>query len=203
MPVLTRSARAALVAEGDGATLSLRESVTAKADAVWRHRGERDLYTGSERATTLRPQVDHVLEVQLGEMALVRAFTAERGAMASMATAHATELLRGAINDVRNLNVTSAKINQAKRGPFTAALNRLRSDTLRSVSIEQLVRQGRGVWMLHDGTWARVGSAVVASYDAMDDSLRGGGVDAPREAAALVESSLDELRSMLTTLGFE
>ena len=67
---------------------------------------------------------------------------------------------RGALNGIDNLNVTSAKINQGKRGPFTAGLLRLQSDRLRSVCIEQLARQGRGRWMVDDGTWARQRSSA-------------------------------------------
>tara|TARA_B100000575_G_scaffold86594_1_gene68531 strand:+ start:1708 stop:2295 length:588 start_codon:yes stop_codon:yes gene_type:complete len=133
--------------------LALREPVTSKADAVWRHRALVDVYTGESRNGTKNPQVDHVIEVQVAEMALVCTFANDRcQRAASMATAHATELLRGGFNGMDNLNVTSSKINQGKRGPFTAAVNRWQSGKLRTVSVEQLARQGRGKWMVDDGT---------------------------------------------------
>ena len=203
MPVLTRSAARQLVDVTPAATqrLALREAVTAKADVVWRARGGTDVYTGAARVDTERPQVDHCLEVQLAEFALVRTYNAEHAQPGSMATAQAAELLRDALNGVGNLNVTSAKINQAKRGPFTAALNRLRSERLRTVPLEQLARQGRGAWMVDDGTWAKIEDAVVEAYDAADARLRGGGVDAMPGAARIVEGSLDELLSMMHTLG--
>ena len=210
MPALTRSAAKQLAAsshdaddDADGAVdaLALREPVTGKADVVWRHRGGVDLYSRASRAETERQQVDHALEVQLAEMALVRAFGAERARAGSMATAQATELLRGALNGVDNLNVTSAKINQGKKGPFTAALNRLQSDRLRTISIEQLARQGKARWLVDNGDWARIEGAVVASYDGVHDRLCGGGAEGLPEAARLVEGTVEELGSMLDQIG--
>ena len=212
MPTLTRGAAKQLCAVGERpctggpdetVKLALREPVTGKAEAVWAHRGGVDVYSRTSRAQTERPNVDHALEVQLAEVALVRAFGAERAQMGSMATAQATELLRGALNGLGNLNVTSAKINQAKKGPVTAAINRLGNERLRTVSIEQLARQGRARWLVDDGTWARIEGAVVAGYDDADARLRGDGVavDALPSAATLVEGTLDELHRVLGALG--
>jgi hypothetical protein len=206
MPALTRSAARRLAeAAPDAANeraLALRESVTQKADAVWAHRGGVDLYTGASKSSTDVAQVDHCLEVQLGELALVRAFGDDRAAgTQSMATAQATELLRDALNGLDNLNVTSKKVNQAKRGPITAAINRLRDERLRSVPIRQLVKQGRGSWMLEDGgPWPAIERAVVAAYDAADAALADGRADALPAAAALVEGSMVELGRVLQTL---
>jgi len=134
MPTLTRAAarRLGSDADADGAVgaLALRRAVTGKAEAVWAHRGGVDVYSRTSRAQTEKPNVDHALEVQLAEVALVRAFGDAHARSASMATAQATELLRGALNDVENLNVTSARINLAKRGPWTAAINRLQVGAL-------------------------------------------------------------------------
>jgi hypothetical protein len=206
MPVLTRAAARPLQAaasEERGNSLALRESVTSKADNVWKYRNDVDVYCGARRSDTDRPQVDHCLEVQLAELALVRAFGSGRNTRAqSMATAQATEIVRGALNGVKNLNVTSTKINQAKRGPFTAAINRLESDKFRIVSIEQLARQGRGKWMVDDGTWSRIERAVIASYEAARSDLVDGKTDALPAATELIEASMDELSGMLDTLGF-
>jgi len=95
--------------------------------------GGNDIFTNNNRDNTPTPQVDHILEVQLAEIALVRAL-ADTGAMTtSMATTQTTDVLRHAINGHTNLNITQARVNQAKRGPFTAAMNRIRSDRLRTV----------------------------------------------------------------------
>ena len=197
--------------EGDSllSRLALRDSVAAKADAVWARRGGVDAYSRNSRAQTERPQVDHALEVQLCEFALVRTLGAEsvgRGsgpsAWASIGTTQATEMMRGAFNGLDNLNVTSAKINQAKKGPVTAALNRLGNDSLRTVSIEQLARQGRARWLVDRGDWTRIESTVVAAFDHCDAELRGSGIETALPAAArLVDGTLDELHAALNALG--
>ena len=206
MPALTRSAAKRLAQAApnaaDDRALALREPVTSKADVVWEHRAGVDLYTGTGKAATEAPQVDHILEVQLGELALVRAFGDDRrAATQSMATAQATELLRDTLNGLDNLNVTSKRVNQAKRGPITAAINRLQNERLRSVPIRQLVKQGRGAWMLEDGgPWPLIEGAIVASYDAADAALVDGRADALPAAATLLEGSRTELGRMLETL---
>ena len=192
--------------EGDSllSRLALRDSVAAKADAVWARRGGVDAYSRNSRAQTERPQVDHALEVQLCEFALVRTLGAEsvgRGA-GSIGTTQATEMLRGAFNSLDNLNVTSARTNQSKKGPFTAAINRLSNDRLRTVSIEQLARQGRARWLVDNGDWTRIESTVVAAFDHCDAELRGSGIETALPAAArLVDGTLDELHAALNALG--
>ena len=201
MPILTRAA-ARHLGEGTGTSrLGLREPVTSKADVVWEYRNGRDIYTNNTRQNTPNPQVDHSLEVQLAEMALVRALTDTNASTMSMATTQTSEMLRYAVNGHANLNVTSTRVNQAKRGPVTAAMNRIRSDRFRTVEIEQLVRQGKGKWLIDDGTWARIERAVVHAYDQMDHGLRGGGIDALPEAARLVDASVDELGAILDSVG--
>jgi len=204
MPVLTRAAARRLETGDDEAvsSLALRETVTNKADAVWSHRGGVDVYCGAARTDTEKPQVDHCLEVQLAEMALVRAYTSNPSSRSqSMATTQAVEMIRNHFNGVGNLNVTSARINQAKRGPFTAAINRLQGDKLRTVTLEQLARQGRARWLVDDGTWTRIERAVVCSYDDAHAALVAGGTPALPGAVELVESSMEELNNMLDTLG--
>lgn len=198
MPV-TRAAARAAHAESEGVeALGLRGSVSHKGDAVWAMRAT-DAYTGKPRVETAQPQVDHCLEVQLVETALVRAYGASRGRPGSMATAQTCELLRTEFNGVQNLNVTTMPINQAKRGPFTAALNRMREDKLRDVTLEQLARQGKARWLVDNGTWARIERAVVASFDDAEAVLR----DAPALAPCveMVELTLDETHAMLERLG--
>jgi len=212
MPVLTRSAQRALNAsESESEStklLVLRESVTAKADAVWEHRGGVDVYSGATRDDTINPQVDHQLEVQLGELALVRAYTEQGGGGGgggvSMAAAQAAKVLRVALNGVSNLNVTSARHNQSKRGPMSAALNRLQNDRLRTVDIEQLARQGKAKWLVDNGDWARIERAVVESYDQASDWLRDealGAEDGLPGAQRVIDGTVEELGSMLDKIG--
>jgi len=207
MPALTRGAAARLRAEeciegsDASALLGLRESVSSKAVKVWKARNDVDVYTRASRVETLKPQVDHCLELQLAEVAFVRIFDAERANATSIATAQTLETMRAALNGVDNLNVTSSKINSAKRGPFTASLNRLKGEYLRPVSIDQMARQGRAKWLVDDGTWARISAAVVDAYDATRDALEAEEENLMPDAARLVAATTEEMNLMLEKLG--
>lgn len=196
MSPITRSA--ARAASESVEALGLRSDVSRKSASVWEYRNV-DVYTGRHRGETPFPQVDHCLEVQIGETALVRAYESVSGRTGSMATVQAHSMLRDVLNDVPNLNVTTRAINCAKRGPFTAALNRLRSDSLRDVTLEQLARQGKARTLVDDGTWARIETAIVNAYDSTSEQLN----DAPAllSASELTARTMDELCSILTRLG--
>jgi hypothetical protein len=206
MPVLTRSAQRRLnETEGDVGdahrALALRESVTSKADAVWAYRGGIDVYTLASRPSTETPQVDHITEIQLIETSLAAAFASNRGKSGSMATSAAVELLRSRLNSVVNLNCTSAKVNQAKRGPFTAALNRIQSDRLRDVTLEQLARQGRAKWLVDQGIWARIESGIVESFDAVKSELDD--IETLPDARLIVQATAEDVERVFSRLGIQ
>ena len=233
MPALTRAAARRLAASGDLQPVvylkdlsqqhargegrievkSLRLGVTDQADRVWRLRGEKDLYTQMTRTVVdeLQPQVDHVMEVQLVEQALVDALV---GTGAVTAQARDVELchtaLSLAVNGPLNLNVTTRRVNQAKRGPFTAGIRRLYSGTengvgsgrsLRVLTLEQLARQGKARPLVDDGTWARIEKEVAKSYDLLAPQVAstlepGGGKS---EAMGVV--AMESLHTSLEKLG--
>ena len=178
--------------------LSLREDVKSKSDAVWRARGDVDLYTLHRRpiVATLEPQVDHTLEVQLCEFALAgRAPGPQEGAC--------LEWMRGHMNAVPNLNVTTRRCNQSKRGPVTAALNRLGAPggaQLRELSFEQLARQGRARWMVDEGVWARVERAMRASHSELEAAV---GRGPNTRGTRLREEVVADLGQLLSKLGVE
>ena len=221
MPALSRGAAARLRQAQPNAApvattavfqhaLGLRENVHHLAEAVWVARDGCDAYTKRERTevVAVTPQVDHVIEVSVAEYALVCAMCeAGVGAGAiSMAAAQSAQTLRGALNDIANLNVTTARINQAKRGPFTAAMNRLRmvdmrGGSLRLVTLEQLARQGKARWLVDDGTWAAIESEVACSYDAFHAAVQEGRDDGLPWASALSAASVEELGTVLAKLG--
>ena len=206
MVVLTRSAAARLeqagVGEGETSAFVLREQVGCKQIAVWEKRGGVDAYTSTPRSKTERPQVDHVLEIQIAEIAFAHAFSECRGASArSIDTAIANSVLKDVFNDISNLNVTSARVNQSKKGPFTAAINRLKNPTLRKVSLEQLARSGNARWLVENGDWGRIEKEIVVSWDAACEQLN---ERRPSAAAGrLVDSQVDELSSVLDGLGLQ
>ncbi|MBE35388.1 MAG: hypothetical protein CMI16_07520 [Opitutaceae bacterium] len=203
MPVLTRAAAKRLGVETQEAnSLALRAPVASMAEAVWSARAETDAYTRLARKSTVKPQVDHVLECQLAEASLATAFGASRARFGSMASSQVVELLRENYNDTFNLNVTSCKVNQSKKGPIVAALNRLQDGRLRAVPLEQLARQGKARWLVDEGVWRRIENEMVASYDRLsqrlDDSLT------PCEllpaASDLVACTRDELHAVLCSM---
>ena len=200
MPVVTRAAAKAASKAGIDTTglQGLRASVSNKGNAVWEYR-EMDLYTGRGPGQTQIPEVDHVLEVQLLDFAFVLSYGAVGGREGSMAAAQAHEQISDVFNGVTNLNVTTKKINCAKRGPFTSALNRLNSDSLRDLKLEQFARQGSARSLVDDGTWARIEAAIVNVYDATNLQLSE--ADLLPSANALAERTMEELGSVLDRLG--
>ena len=93
--------------------------------------------------------------------------------------------------------MTSRKINQAKRGPFTAAINRLRKrdGTLREISVEQLARSGKAKWLVDNGSWENIRGEIVASYDRMEDTL--GQHRLTRAQTKTLENVVEELHETL------
>jgi hypothetical protein len=144
-----------------------RKNVSRLRNEVWDTRNGCDAYTGSSRNALAENQqnVDHVLEVQLVHFAAEEQLSAHRGL---------AERMCEVVNKPINLNVTSREINQAKKGPFTAALNRLRKKDgcLRPICVEQLARSGRAKWLVDQGHWSLIEKEVVLSYDAVEESLQ-------------------------------
>ena len=200
MPVVTRSAARAAANAGIDITgvQGLRAPVSNQGNVVWEYRAT-DAYTGRGPEETPKPEVDHVLEVQLLDFAFVLSYGAVGGREGSMAAAQAHEQIVDVFNGVTNLNVTTKRINCAKRGPFTSALNRLGSDSLRDLKLEQFARQGRARSLVDDGTWARIEGALVNAYDATNHQLSE--ADMLPRAAELAERTMMELGSVLDRLG--
>ena len=200
MPIVTRAAAKAAAKAGIDLTgvNAVRVSVSKQSTNVWEYR-QMDLYTGRGRAQTPTPEVDHVLEVQLIDFAYVLAYGSVGGMPGSMAAAQAHAQIVDVLNSVSNLNVTTKKINCAKRGPFTSALNRLNSNHgLRGVTLEQFARQGTARSLVDDGTWARIEGAIVNVYNATDLELSE--ADLIPKAAQLVQRTMDEVATVLDCL---
>lgn len=186
--------------------LALRGSLRGMEEVTWKSRQGVDVYTLNARSVvqTLHPQIDHVLEVQLVEHALVATVGAWRVPAPNSASTLSAATLRHALNSVANLNVTSRKVNQAKRGPFFAAMNQLRSQKthgIRQNSLEELARRSRanGGWIIQDGTWARIEASVVQSYDAIVAHVETRN-EVPVDSANLTDATLERLGDMLRDL---
>lgn len=186
-------------------TLGLRKPVHGMAEEVWKAHHGIDVYTGQHRKDANTYQVDHQIECQLAEHALVRAIGAAGVHGASTSAMQTAESLRAALNSVTNLCCTTKSVNQSKKGPFCAAMNRLRAadergGSLRLVTLEQLARQGRAKWLVDEGVWAKIEHEVVRSYDsfqlAVEDSS--GGLQL---SSKLSVATVEELGVILSRLG--
>lgn len=180
----------------------LRAPVTSLQELVWERRVV-DVYSGQTRTSTLSPQVDHVVEIQLVEHAMLSHAHKSGGIHNGVSiTQHCiASLLRDVVNGVDNLNVTSKRINQAKRGPFTAALRRLRSDRLRDTTLHELARMGRNAWMVDDGTWARIECQMRLSHERLEASAALS--DRTDCGARGARDAVVELGDLLSRLGVE
>jgi hypothetical protein len=171
--------------------LSLRKNVTYKHDKVWSARGDRDIYLTKQPRTIQDPQVDHVLEVQVVESA-AKEMLKRNG--------HLSDHFKEVVNSTSNLNVTSQRVNQAKKGPFTYAVHQLsaRDGTLREISVEQYARQHSQRWMVDDGTWANIEREVIVSYEDMAEKLTKGLTKrVTRAEQRLINKTVDDLHEFL------
>ena len=210
MPALTRAAARRMTEQPvsfSATDVGIRRVVSQKQDDVWKSRGGVDAYTLMRKGEVIQqsPQVDHCLEIQLVEFALADACVNLYGGGCRLAStqgdvARACEWFSKHMNESKtNLNVTTSRVNQKKRGPFTALLNRLQQVktkdagyTLRNISLEQLARQGRARELLLDGTWCRIEKQVCISYDSLHDMSDGNVVG---------EETLNRLHCVLENAG--
>jgi hypothetical protein len=172
---------------------SLRRNVSQAREEVWRSRGGVDAYTGKKRRglEDENQNVDHVIEIQMVEHATFD--TLNRNI-------ELKNRMRDVINSSENLNVTSRAINQAKKGPFTAALNRLRKrdGSLREVSVEQLARSGRARWLVDSGVWSNIEKEIVESYDQVENTLSNQRLT--RAQTKIIEESADQIHELLVKI---
>ena len=75
------------------------------------------------------------------------------------------DTLKRVVNSVRNLNVTTHKVNQAKRGPITKFKNHF-ADGSGTLVLDDLVSASsqNARDLRDDGTWARITGAIVAVH---------------------------------------
>ena len=165
-------------------TRSMRKGVTRRKDAVWSLRDDTDAYTllAKSHVERANAEVDHILDVALVETSFDRC-CGEDGAgpwrrstepHCGLWVAQCAEMLSEHLNANDNLNVTTRRVNQKKKGPMASALHRMRFDSLRSVSLEQFARSGAARELVDDGTWARIEALMAARAEALQSFAEGG-----------------------------
>ena len=177
----------------------LRLDVAGMSAQTWRHRANRCLYTQLKKAEVvkLRPEVDHVWEMQLLDLANERA--AEGKGMAARTRA-VQQALAAIVNSTKNLNVTTHEVNQHKKGPFMTFQHRYRAGSGDTV-FEDIVGASPAGRALRDaGHMARITGAVVAVHGELTaEAFR----IAPANRAARLHagSVVEELGRMLERMG--
>ena len=97
----------------------LRKGVTDLAPQVWKYRNDQDVYRFKNELETKLPEVDHCIEIQLLNDAFINCKPNGRPLIYS--------LVKDKVNGIENLNVTTHEVNQAKKGPITSFISRLKS----------------------------------------------------------------------------
>ena len=138
-----------------------------------------DVYTKSTATPTI-PEVDHIIEVQVLDQALVQAQAALKCTTGSVYfTRSVTAALMNCFNSAgwyilpTNLNVTSKAINRAKWGPITRCLNRMRKGQ-RQVPVSDLAIMSPALTHV----WHGIECAMARTHELSDrylESLREAG----------------------------
>lgn len=171
---------------------NIRRNVSSKknVDTVLEFRNGEDAYTqkllkkGNKTGAEPLLNVDHVVELQLIDYATAPIVQKNVALEKNLAQV---------VNAVVNLNVTSKMINQSKKGPFTACLNRVKKGVY--VDCDELARNGRARWLVENGTWDKIKTETVLSFDAMHDSLSEKVLT--RAHAKTLDEATDALRNLL------
>lgn len=177
-------------------------------------RGGRDHYTLRPVAQfPTRPVVDHVVETQVCDNAIVRALdgfgpiTRSR----SLETQMALRIIHDANNMDANLNVTTQPVNNAKAGVFRRAL-RL-ANAREPASLRRLMLASPKTRWLADArdddgdgddvdVWTGIETTVVRAYDDMHDHLVGAGaLGATPNARRVVVAFADALTGYMERFG--
>jgi hypothetical protein len=180
---------------------SLRQQLPAK-KVVWESRNNLDAYTHQSIDQVVSPQTDHVIEIQFLEHSFVDGIIGSPSNYSAIERETAAKHLRDQFNSTTNLNVTSMRVNLAKRGPHVAALNRLRNgSSLRDISLEQLARQGRAKFLVESGIWKRVEDEIVRSYDSSISITQTTERMVTRRESRLIDESQECLHQLLERVG--
>ena len=173
----------------------VRKGVTSKKEEVWKHRNDKDVYTLRVREDVEKntPEVDHIIEIQIHKSLLARV---EKKGTVAVRTRAGIDAYAEIINSTPCLNVTTKKINQAKKGPFTSFLNRYDgSKSLRGKSVDDLLKNRE---MRDSGTWDRIKKSVVTTwYDHTEKELK------EKTSEAFSSAFIEEMGVMMESMKLE
>ena len=173
----------------------------------------KDAYTKSSKNDTTNPQVDHVFEVQLLDLAYENFLSNTNVRMVTRQNAQ--EAIAHIVNEVPNLNVTTASINNAKKGPFTQIKNQLVRTEMNlpgeHEGIDQFVYTKAGRRRIKDGKrrysaitdacWDNIKREITASFESISETVRDSNASVFRNNRG--EIFLDELSNVFDALQVE
>jgi len=111
---------------------------------VWKYRDNVDVYTKKTKAQyesmpkKTKQHVDHVTELQVGWSTILRAGTTN-----GVDLSKHVHVINRLLNTCENGVVTTAKVNNAKRGPFTKFCNAHFDGPLGSKTLEECYRESK------------------------------------------------------------
>ena len=167
----------------------IRDEVRKKKDRVWRHRGGVDLYTGLKKGQVEKGdfEVDHVWECQLLDHANERTWYEDTDCFTRSRTKNAHDKLKALMNSHHNLNVTTLKVNRAKKDPIKAWLN----GRGEGKELDDYARN-YSYFREHGAYWANIKKAIVNTYNDLSKEA----YDTPWGGAVL-----EEMKLMLDEMG--
>lgn len=170
--------------------------------SVWRYRDDIDLYTGSAKQEVEKgdSEVDHIWEMQLLNRAVSNVWQSDEFGPAGR-TRYAKTRLADLVNSSLNLNVTTQKVNRYKCWPFKNWLNRRSNGLGNGADVDDCFKAGKDYtryFREHDNEWANIKTAVVKTYEVLDNE-----VDKFRDGALKdsMGAVISEMNIMMTWMG--
>jgi hypothetical protein len=148
------------------------------AEEVWVYRKNVDVYSSRVMADVIKPQVDHVLEIQLLD-ATYEAYLSDPNRVRHAHRAERPKLISLA-NCIENTNVTSQAINLSKKGPFTRAKNewvdseyvQVKCSGVDSYVFKKNGRRRRGKYPgMTNREWSNIKAEVVTSFESLNHMI--------------------------------
>eukprot|EP00002_Diphylleia_rotans_P024145 TRINITY_DN4760_c0_g2_i1.p1 TRINITY_DN4760_c0_g2~~TRINITY_DN4760_c0_g2_i1.p1 ORF type:complete len:524 (-),score=66.31 TRINITY_DN4760_c0_g2_i1:248-1819(-) len=179
--------------------MTLRRDATPEdRKKTWEARNNIDLYslaTRKEIESTTAFEVDHIIEIQMLDLALARAAYQTEGAV----TRGQIDIIRKVVNAPEiNLNVTTQNINRSKKVPITAWLSLYKSNTGSQdsplPSLQDIVAK-RYSERFKDGEFGRIQSAMTEAFIKIKSKLQ---VEKPQsQGEKIINGFIYELEDMI------
>jgi DNA uptake protein ComE-like DNA-binding protein len=188
--------------EGLNAPEGLRRDVSKDETrkSVWRYRHDTDLYTGSAKQVVENgdSEVDHIWEMQLLNRAVSNVWQSDEFGPAGR-TRYAKRRLADLVNSSLNLNVTTRTVNRYKCSPFKNWLKKQYDGS----DVDDCFAAGENYtryFQEHDNEWANIKTAVVNTYEVLENEVAGFEDGALKNS---MEAVISQMNTMMIWMGFQ